>query len=160
MLESFERARRPVAVLVGEFGFLAGSIGRATADRLVAAISRATPNTLRQSPRLGVNSMSSTVSSRLRCSVTACPTVAVSSNSRMPADDSSSPISAAEQRMPPDISPPILTRRTFSPFGRVLPGNATAALTPIRAFEAPQTIRTARARPRATSHIRSVSLEG
>jgi acetyl-CoA carboxylase beta subunit/acetyl-CoA carboxylase alpha subunit len=35
------RGRR-VAVLVGEFGFLAGSIGRATADRLVAAISRAT----------------------------------------------------------------------------------------------------------------------
>ena len=35
------RGRR-VAVLVGEFGFLAGSIGRATADRLVAAVQRAT----------------------------------------------------------------------------------------------------------------------
>jgi acetyl-CoA carboxylase beta subunit/acetyl-CoA carboxylase alpha subunit len=35
------RGRR-VAVLMGEFGFLAGSIGRAAADRLVAAISRAT----------------------------------------------------------------------------------------------------------------------
>lgn len=35
------RGRR-VAVLLGEFGFLAGSIGRATADRLVAAITRAT----------------------------------------------------------------------------------------------------------------------
>ncbi len=35
------RGRR-VAVMIGEFGFLAGSIGRATADRLVAAISRAT----------------------------------------------------------------------------------------------------------------------
>ncbi|MBF4161201.1 carboxyl transferase domain-containing protein [Nocardioides acrostichi] len=33
---------RPVAVVVGEFGFLAGSIGRATADRLVSAIHRAT----------------------------------------------------------------------------------------------------------------------
>jgi acetyl-CoA carboxylase carboxyl transferase subunit beta len=35
------RGRR-VAVMIGEFGFLAGSIGRATADRLVAAVARAT----------------------------------------------------------------------------------------------------------------------
>lgn len=35
------RGRR-VAVIVGEFGFLAGSIGRAAADRLVAAVERAT----------------------------------------------------------------------------------------------------------------------
>ena len=34
--------RRRVAVVMGEFGFLAGSIGRASADRLVAAIERAT----------------------------------------------------------------------------------------------------------------------
>jgi acetyl-CoA carboxylase carboxyl transferase subunit beta len=33
---------RRVAVLAGEFGFLAGSIGRAAADRLVAAVERAT----------------------------------------------------------------------------------------------------------------------
>jgi acyl-CoA carboxylase subunit beta len=33
---------RPVAVVLGEFGFLAGSIGRAAADRLVAAVERAT----------------------------------------------------------------------------------------------------------------------
>jgi acetyl-CoA carboxylase carboxyl transferase subunit beta len=33
---------RRVAVVVGEFGFLAGSIGRAAADRLVAAVERAT----------------------------------------------------------------------------------------------------------------------
>ena len=33
---------RRVAVLLGEFGFLAGSIGRASADRLVASIERAT----------------------------------------------------------------------------------------------------------------------
>ncbi|CAN5163632.1 carboxyl transferase domain-containing protein [soil metagenome] len=33
---------RRVAVLVGEFGFLAGSIGRAAADRIVAAVERAT----------------------------------------------------------------------------------------------------------------------
>lgn len=33
---------RRVAVLIGEFGFLAGSIGRAAADRLVAAVERAT----------------------------------------------------------------------------------------------------------------------
>ena len=33
---------RRVAVVMGEFGFLAGSIGRASADRLVAAIERAT----------------------------------------------------------------------------------------------------------------------
>ena len=39
--EGLMRGRR-VAVLVGEFGFLAGSIGRATADRLVSAIHRAT----------------------------------------------------------------------------------------------------------------------
>jgi acetyl-CoA carboxylase carboxyl transferase subunit beta len=32
----------PVAVIAGEFGFLAGSIGRAAADRLVAAVERAT----------------------------------------------------------------------------------------------------------------------
>jgi acetyl-CoA carboxylase carboxyl transferase subunit beta len=35
-----------VAVLASEFGFLAGSIGRATADRLVAAIQRATAERL------------------------------------------------------------------------------------------------------------------
>src|SRR4051812_35468326 len=35
------RGRR-IAVLVGEFGFLAGSIGRASADRVVAGIERAT----------------------------------------------------------------------------------------------------------------------
>ena len=39
--EGLMRGRR-VAVLVGEFGFLAGSIGRAAADRLVAAIARST----------------------------------------------------------------------------------------------------------------------
>ncbi len=39
--EGLMRGRR-VAVLVGEFGFLAGSIGRAAADRLVAAVERAT----------------------------------------------------------------------------------------------------------------------
>ena len=39
--EGSMRGRR-VAVLMGEFGFLAGSIGRAAADRLVAAIERAT----------------------------------------------------------------------------------------------------------------------
>ena len=32
---------RPVAVVVSEYGFLAGSIGRATADRIVDAITRA-----------------------------------------------------------------------------------------------------------------------
>ncbi len=39
--EGLMRGRR-VAVLMGEFGFLAGSIGRAAAERLVAAIHRAT----------------------------------------------------------------------------------------------------------------------
>ena len=39
--EALLRGRR-VAVMLGEFGFLAGSIGRAAADRLVAAIERAT----------------------------------------------------------------------------------------------------------------------
>lgn len=39
--EGLMRGRR-VAVLVGEFGFLGGSIGRAAADRLVAAVERAT----------------------------------------------------------------------------------------------------------------------
>jgi len=39
--EGLLRGRR-VAVVVGEFGFLAGSIGRATADRVVAAVERAT----------------------------------------------------------------------------------------------------------------------
>ena len=39
--EGLMKGRR-VAVVVGEFGFLAGSIGRAAADRLVAAIERAT----------------------------------------------------------------------------------------------------------------------
>ncbi len=39
--EGLMRGRR-VAVLMGEFGFLAGSIGRAAADRLVSAIERAT----------------------------------------------------------------------------------------------------------------------
>ena len=33
---------RPVAVVVNEFGFLAGSIGRAAADRITAAVRRAT----------------------------------------------------------------------------------------------------------------------
>lgn len=39
--EGLMKGRR-VAVLMGEFGFLAGSIGRAAADRLVAAVERAT----------------------------------------------------------------------------------------------------------------------
>ncbi|GAB2866189.1 carboxyl transferase domain-containing protein [Nocardioides pacificus] len=39
--EGLLRGRR-VAVVLGEFGFLAGSIGRAAADRLVASIERAT----------------------------------------------------------------------------------------------------------------------
>ncbi len=39
--EALMRGRR-VAVVIGEFGFLAGSIGRAAADRLVAAVERAT----------------------------------------------------------------------------------------------------------------------
>ena len=43
--EGLMRGRR-VAVVAGEFGFLAGSIGRASADRLVAAIERATRNGL------------------------------------------------------------------------------------------------------------------
>lgn len=43
--EGLMKGRR-VAVVVGEFGFLAGSIGRAAADRLVAAIERATREAL------------------------------------------------------------------------------------------------------------------
>lgn len=43
--EGLLRGRR-VAVLVSEFGFLAGSIGRAAADRLVTAIERATAERL------------------------------------------------------------------------------------------------------------------
>ncbi|MGA8255687.1 MAG: carboxyl transferase domain-containing protein, partial [Nocardioides sp.] len=39
--EGSMRGRR-VAVMLGEFGFLAGSIGRASADRIVAAVERAT----------------------------------------------------------------------------------------------------------------------
>ena len=39
--EALMRGRR-VAVVLGEFGFLAGSIGRAAADRLVSAVERAT----------------------------------------------------------------------------------------------------------------------
>src|SRR4051795_12798492 len=39
--EGLMKGRR-VAVVMGEFGFLAGSIGRASADRLVLAIERAT----------------------------------------------------------------------------------------------------------------------
>lgn len=39
--EGLMRGRR-VAVVIGEFGFLAGSIGRAAADRLVTAVERAT----------------------------------------------------------------------------------------------------------------------
>src|ERR1041384_1540517 len=39
--EGLMKGRR-VAVVMGEFRFLAGSIGRASADRLVAAIERAT----------------------------------------------------------------------------------------------------------------------
>src|SRR3954453_4086632 len=39
--EGLMKGRR-VAVVMGEFAFLAGSIGRAAADRLIAAISRAT----------------------------------------------------------------------------------------------------------------------
>lgn len=35
-------AGRPVVVIAGEFGFLAGSVGRAAADRVVAAVQRAT----------------------------------------------------------------------------------------------------------------------
>jgi acyl-CoA carboxylase subunit beta len=37
---------RPVAVVVNEFGFLAGSIGRAAADRIIAAVRRATAEEL------------------------------------------------------------------------------------------------------------------
>ena len=43
--EALMRGRR-VAVIIGEFGFLAGSIGRAAADRLVLAIERATAEEL------------------------------------------------------------------------------------------------------------------
>jgi acyl-CoA carboxylase subunit beta len=43
--EGLMRGRR-VAVVAGEFGFLAGSIGRAAADRLVAAVERATAEEL------------------------------------------------------------------------------------------------------------------
>ncbi|MCW2797328.1 carboxyl transferase domain-containing protein, partial [Nocardioides sp.] len=43
--EGLMKGRR-VAVVVGEFGFLAGSIGRASADRLVTAIERATREAL------------------------------------------------------------------------------------------------------------------
>ncbi|HEV2796097.1 MAG TPA: carboxyl transferase domain-containing protein, partial [Nocardioides sp.] len=37
---------RPVAVVVNEFGFLAGSIGRAAADRITSAVRRATAEEL------------------------------------------------------------------------------------------------------------------
>ena len=51
-----------VAVIVGEFGFLGGSIGRATARRIVVAVARATRERL---PLLVATSSGATTASRM-----------------------------------------------------------------------------------------------
>ena len=111
---------------------------------VAAATSRATPNTLKKSGRLGSTSMSSTASSSLSRSLTSSPTPrpSLSPSTRMPSCVSAMFSSLGEQSMPLDITP--RSRRGASGSGRTgtrEPGLAQGTRSPAAKFRTPaQTI--------------------
>ncbi len=105
----------------------------------MAAISRATPITLRQSGRLGVISISKTVSDSPRAEASRSPTDSEGSRRIMPLRSSPRPSSPSLQSMPSDVWPRMTLCSRIKPSGNSVPGRAIGESIPTSAFGAPQT---------------------
>ena len=105
-----------------------------------AAVSRARPAMLRQSPRFGVSSSTMVLSTRPRCFSIGVPGLAVRSSSSRPSDFSAKPSSDAEHNMPLDSTPRSAALPICVPLGSTAPGSAAGIRMPGRALAAPQTI--------------------
>src|SRR5690348_10531695 len=113
----------------------------------------------RQSPRLGVNSISMAMSGKRRYSASGLPTGASSGNSIKPDASASMPSSLAEHNMPRDSTPRSFAVLMVTPFGNLAPTVASGATRPARALGAPHTICTSPV-PVSTRHTRNLSASG
>ena len=130
---------------------------RAVPER--AAISRASPRWLMQSPRFAVMSTSSTVSPAPRRSPRGVPG-SPSASSRIPSCSSPRPSSRVEQSMPWLVTPRILLFRILKSSPRTVPMGASAVTRPARALGAPHTISRISPSPASTRHTCSRSALG
>ena len=113
--------------------------GRRSGASAIAATSRATPTTLRQSDRFGVKPISYMTSLRPNCSNTGRPKSRSEGKIMMPSDCSDRPSSLIEQSMPKDSWPRIFDFLILKFPGRTVPTCARAIRSPVLWFWAPQT---------------------
>ncbi len=126
-----------------------------------ATRSRATPNTLAASPRLGVIETSITGSVRPNAAAAGAPTWLSWANSMMPSWSSPKSSSRAEHIIPRDSTPRMLPTLSASPeAGITVPGLASTTLIPARALGAPHTICSGSLSPLLTMQRRKRSALG
>ncbi len=117
-----------------------GTSGYTTFSPVMEASSRATPRTLRQSPRFGVISTSRSQSERPRASASGWPSVVSAGRIMIPADSSASFSSCSEQSIPSELRPRIFAFLISTPLGSTAPIFASATTSPAAMFLAPQTM--------------------
>ena len=115
-------------------------LGECKGSPVSAWTSRAMPQRLKQSGRLGVTSKSMTTSSSPVATANGVPTGKSSSSTKMPSWLSPNPSSSSAQSMPSDATPRILAFLICRPPGSVVPGRATATACPAATLGAPQTM--------------------
>ncbi len=117
-----------------------GTTGRLAPVPVIAATSRATPISDRQSARFGVSFSVNRRSSRSRKVRIDCPTGASSGSTSRPEASSAMPSSLAEHSMPEDSMPRTFATLIVRSPDRRAPGSAHGTLRPTATFGAPQTI--------------------
>ena len=140
------------------FTVLSGQSVRLTSFN--AAMSRARPRMLRQSPRLGVSPISIMQSFRPRYWRMSVPIGASSGRISSPLADSAMPSSVAEQSIPKDSMPRNFARLIAVPLGSVAPMSAVGTRTPVRTLAAPQTMVSGSVVPTSTVVTLSLSACG
>src|ERR1700687_4395127 len=129
-------------------------------DAVMAATSRASPRTDRQSARLGVSLSVKTASSRSSAWRTSVPAGISGSRTSSPPLSSEMPSSSAAQSIPCDSTPRISVLRIPSPAGSWAPTRAHGTTIPVATFGAPQTIDKESPEPVSTRHTVSRSAFG
>ena len=129
-------------------------------QRFNAATSRAMPAILRQSPRLGVNSISTSVSSKCNSSRTFIPGGLSGGNGNSPSELSARPSSLAEHNIPWDSIPRSLDFLMRNPPGNTAPIRAVGTHIPTATLGAPQTICSGSVPPVSTVATRNRSASG
>ena len=134
--------------------------GSLSAAPVIAATSRATPTTLRQSARFGVSLIVSLRSSRSSVARMSWPMGASASRIIRPLWSSDSPSSRAEHSMPCDSTPRIVVRLMRKSPGSTAPSSAHGTRRPAATLGAPHTMLSFAPVPASTSHTVSLSAFG